>query len=573
MPGELFKFPIYVKPPQSGKTQDAIIRPMEESFRQGRIPVIIIPSRIQLQKQITKRLLGEFVNHNNTNVEKIINMTSLSSNKIGRFDTGNVGNRLSGSIEALKKLSDDSIKTFVVLNNKAGITKLLCTMAQSDKKFDIIVDEIHGFFNVSLGDTDIEELQFSINTQFWNVLEFSRNRKKQLNDRKIKLDSLERIFTLFQIIRRGNHKFSGCTATVSYISQSPLVKLLNLDPRIIQLNIPDCYYGYERIQKESYEGSYKVAINHILDDIVQTNKSTTVMCHVNRKQQTHTEAAFYWIDTCLEKGIDKLRILAMIDNGDGYRFYDHRKNTLLIEKINVSEPWRIINKLKCKGYDVIGIFGDHCMSESNTYQKCSDDVNCPINHLIVVPFNHSIEKMTVMIQKIGRIFGNDTLGEATRTIWFPECEGESYQTKIEKGLSLDYHIQKESTLRRVNFKRVVKLAKSGRLDQYGNIIEQQEIQKSVNYEDLEDRFRNYLTAKTKIAKFVRSLDSTKEAYTKENIIDLLREAGYKQPQSMFISITTNNGYGSMQFFETNNYYSMFSLITEVRTVHKKVFTY
>lgn len=570
MSSDILKFPIYVKPPQSGKTQDAIIRPMEESFSQGRIPVIIIPSRIQLQKQITKRLLGEFKKQDNTNIEKIINMTSLSSNKIGRFDTGNVGNRLSGSIEALRKISDGSIKTFVVLNNKAGMTKLLCTMVQSDKKFDIIVDEIHGFFNISLGDLDVEELKFMTDTKFWKVLEFARNRKKLLNDRKIKLENTERIFTLFEIIKKCGHKFSGCTATVSYVAQSLFVKMLNLDPRVIQLDIPECYYGYERVIKESYEGSYKVAIGFILEDTVQTGESTTVMCHVNRKQQAHKEAAFYWIDTCLEKGIDKLRILAMIDNGDGYRFYDHRKNTLLIEKINVSEPWRIVNTLKCKGYDVIGIFGDHCMSESNTYQKCSDDVNCPINHLIVVPFNHSLAKMTVMIQKIGRIFGNDTRGEAKRTIWFPECEGESYQTKIEKGLSLDYHIQKESTLRRVNFKRAVKLAKSGRLDRYGNIVEQNN-EEHINYEDLEDRFRNYLTANTKIAKFVRSLDNTLEIYTKEYIIDLLSKAGYNQPQSMFISITTNNGYGSMQFFETNNY-SSYLLIPEIKAIHKKVFT-
>lgn len=569
MLNETFKFPIYVKPPQSGKTQDAIIRPMEESFRQGRIPVIIIPSRIQLQKQVTKRLISEFQSQEDINVQKIIDMTSLSPKKIGRFDTGNVGNRLSGSIDALKRISDNSVKTFVVLNNKAGMTKLLCTMAQTDKKFDIIVDEIHGFFNLSTNDTDIQELQFMTDTQFWKILNFSIQRKKILSDRKVKLDNLERIVTLFEIIRKGGHKFSGCTATVSYVAQSPLIKLLNLDPRIIKLNIPECYYGYERIQKETYEGSYKIAIGYILEDISKTGESTTTMCHVNRKQEKHKEAAFYWIDTCLEKGIDRLRILAMIDNGDGYMFYDHRKNNLLIEKMRVSEPWRIVNTLKTKGYDVIGIFGDQCMSESNTYQKCSGDVNCPINNLIVVPFNHSITKMTVMIQKIGRIFGNDTIGKAKRTIWFPECEGESYQTKLEKGLALDYHLQKESTIRRVNFKRAAKLAKSGKLDQDGNIIEEAESQNiHVNYDDLEDRFRNYKTANTKIARFVRSLDNTRDSYTKEYLIDLIEKSGYNNSSQMLHSFCTNDNF-SLYLFIKNEYYS---LIPEVKEIHKKVFT-
>ncbi len=46
---------IKVKPPQSGKTKDAIIDPMLESICNERLPIIIIPPRLQLQEQLENR--------------------------------------------------------------------------------------------------------------------------------------------------------------------------------------------------------------------------------------------------------------------------------------------------------------------------------------------------------------------------------------------------------------------------------------------------------------------------------------------------------------------------------------
>lgn len=566
-------FPVYVKPPQSGKTQDAIIRPMEESLKNGRIPVVIIPSRIQLQKQLTKRLLEEFSNEeDDLGVQKIMNMVNLSPRNIGRFDTGNVGNRLSGARHALRLLETGDVKAFVVLNNASGMNKLLCTMAQSKKKFDIIVDEIHGFMNVSVdSDFDREESKFLINNQFLDPLRFHQERKKILEHTKINTDPVTRLVTLFHLIRENNHSFSGCTATVSYIVQSPLINILDLDPRVIQLNIPECYYGYERVEKKTYQGGYKDAILKVIQNCVFFEKTTTTMCHVDRKQSKHTEAAYFWIDTCLDEGVDPHKILSIIDNGDGYSLYNYQKILKQYQKSRTSEPWRLVNAYRRFGYDFIGIFGDRCMSESNTYQKCNGDINCPINDMIVVPFQTKLNDMTTMIQKIGRIFGNDTIGGNRRIIWFPQSEGESYREKLEKGLALDYHIQNESTLKRVNFKRVMKLARSGKLDQNGDIVENgnQETLPTRSYGDLEEKMKEWAeyNNNSNISRIMKNIDRL-NAYSKVEIIKFLSSHGAKNPSSTLRDLQNNNtGYG-MILERINEKYKM---IPEVAEIHQRVF--
>lgn len=535
---DLLEFPIFVKPPQSGKTNDAILEPMIRSIKSGRIPVVIIPSRIQLQKQLTSRI-----------VEKVSKVCDIDENSVGRFDTGNKFGKLYSSSDAVRGISGGRLKSFIVLNNIQGMTKLICTILKSDRKFDIIVDEIHGFFNV--GRVEHQKVLDDVKCGFWDV--YSKYREN-IEHKHLKLDNVGIMYILFHLIKENGHSISGTTATVSFVAQSKVLKLLDLSPNIVKLEIPDCYKGYESINKKSYEGTYKNAI----ESIIQNNPEGTVtMCHVGNTQESHYDAANDWIDFCLLYNVPRCSILSIVDNSDGYTLYNWEKIVKNYDKSKTSEPWKLIDfyRNKC-GYSHIGIFGDRCMSESNTYQKCSDDINCPINDLIVIPFQHTINNMTIMIQKIGRIFGNDTIGDNSRTIWFPLSEDtKTFQDKIEDGLKLDDKLQDSVKLRNVDYRKIVRQ------------VTKQESQCITNrgkYQDLEDRFRKYRTSTTKIARFVRGI-SGGIFYTKEQMLSLLTDSGYKNPEQMLHSFCKDDGF-SLYILQKNDD-SMFSLLPEVEKYH------
>jgi hypothetical protein len=534
------KFKVYVKPPQSGKTKDAIIEPMRRSIREGRIPVIIIPSRIQLQKQLTSRVME------NLDIERIIHTYSLDEKCIGRFDTGNTTNRLPGSKKAVAGIEDGTLQAFIVLNNIQGMTKLLCTMLQTKRKFDIIVDEVHSFFNV--GKVKKEDIEHDIEKgtrRFWEDFGEAKKDGKGAPDKKIKLDNVTTIGILFELIKKNNHTFSGTTATVSFIAQSPILDILNLEPKCIMLDVPQCYEGYESIRKKTYNGTYGNAIH----EIISLNPvGTTTMCHVGHTQASHYEAASVWIDTCLQNNVDKSKILSIVDNSDGYTLYNWCKNVKVYEKSKTSEPWKLVSfyRNKC-GFTHIGIFGDRCMSESNTYQKCNDGINCPINDLVVMPFIHNIANMTIMIQKIGRIFGNDTIGGNVRTLWFPISEGKkSYQERLEEGIRLDGLMQREVTLRDIDFKKLVRIVTRPK-------------HTALKFVDIKARLLSYSTATTKIAKFVRSLASDKD-YSEEAILVLLGDSGYTSPSAMLNSFCQEDNFGMYLLKKVGSRYSMLDSI-------------
>lgn len=463
------KFPIFVKPPQSGKTKDAIIEPMKKSLSLGRVPVIILPSRIQLQKQTTKRLIDEGM--------------GLSEANIGRFDTGTRSRN--DWRDALDKLSRGTLRVLIVLNNSSGMVKLLRVISKSDKLFDIIIDEIHGFFNV--------DYQEPNEKPFW------------ANESLTDIDVSTRMSILFGLLRTREHTLSGTTATVSYVAQSKLMKEFDLVPIVVKLRVPDCYQGYDNIPKKIYSKSLRECLNNI---IAHNPQGTITMCHVDRKQEKHYETADWWIDLCLANGVPRSKVLSIVDNGDGYTLFNWAKVMKKYDKSKTSEPWRLLDAYKNKfGYTHIGIFGDRCMSESNTYQKCSGDINCPINDLVVAPFNHSLDNMTIMIQKIGRIFGNDTIGGNRRTIWFPK----GYKDKLDMGLRLDELIQSECNLAKVNYHRIKKSAKATGEKKGG----------------------------TKIARFRASLEAGR-IYSKDEILGLLSE--YRSPEAMLHSFCKRDNF-------------------------------
>lgn len=551
------KFPIYVKPPQSGKTQDAIIKPMKKSIKSGRVPVIIIPSRIQLQKQLSKRIIDEF--------------DTLEYCNIGRFDTGNIRNRLRTIKCSLKLLDKENIKVFIILNNQQGFMKLISLMSQSTKKFDIIIDEIHGFFNnynSDLKDCDRQSIQELIDSKFWNVLKVFQEHKQIMEYNNIILNPIERISIFFDIIRKQGHTFSGTTATVSFVAQSKLLNLLDLEPLVIQLETPKCYYGYKKLNKSYYDGNYRNAI----ETIIQNNpKGTTTMCHVGRDRNTHIEAAFNWIRFCRLYNVPKKQILSIIDNSDGYTLYNWDHRLKQFEKSKTSEPWRLVDAFRNKfGYTHIGIFGDRCMSESNTYQKCNNGINCPINDLIVVPFNHNLDNITIMIQKIGRIFGNDTIGGNRRTIHFPDIK---YREKIEQGIKFDELIQDECNLRTLDYQDIKKNIKSKNNNETTNGDRHEDEPHQI----IREAKRNFPrwskhTNKTLISLIMKKIDIDKK-YDKQELINFIISLGGDNPATKISDMQRfndgpSNGYGKI-IEEIDN--GKYKFREELKSLHIKYF--
>lgn len=424
-----------VKPPQSGKTIDAIIKPSLDSIKNDRIPIIIIPPRLQLQYQLTTRIRETVIMIDNK--PKRIKLKS-----IGRFDSGS-NPRLESVEHALERLDKNKIVIFIILNNTYGMNKLLYTLYNKPEyKFDVIIDEAHEFFNIQS------------NLNLMNISDIIGKFKNGQQDQLI-LDSDECIICLLYLIDKYKWTISATTATVCPIGQIKAYEKIGIRFPVILLPIPDCYFGYNKINKIVYNSDkYKIAFNEIMKT---EYTETTTMCHVGRNLNEHEKAGSIWNELGIKYGRNSVSI---IDNQLGYTIIDKEGLREVIQKDKLGEPWMIINLVKSKGYTHIGVFGDQCMSESNTYQKCNNGINIPLNHLVVIKFGNSLSKMTAIIQKVGRIFGNDTTGKLNkRTIWFPEQE---YKLKFEEGVKLDSFIQDKGIVNNYTYKESIKYIKDSR---------------------------------------------------------------------------------------------------------------
>lgn len=482
-------FKIFVKPPQSGKTRDAIIEPIRKSIENGRVPIVIIPPRIQLQKQLTSRINSE-----------------LGIFSIGGFDTGQIYKLTPDQAIKIKR------KLFIILNNKNGINKMLYMMIKTDKQYDIIIDEVHNFFDRKSSDAkfDILDLPF-------REMNFENN-----------------IAILFHLIKTKNYTISGTTATVSLICQSKLLEIFDIKPEIINLPTPSCYVGYNNIKHKFY----KKNMTKVFNKIIKRSSETVTMCHVGKKMENHFLAAEKWIEICKANHVPNNHILAITDNCIGYTILNHDLEKKIYNKKFTTEPWKLINAFKDFGYKYIGIFGHACMSESNTYQKCNEDINCPINNLIILPFYHNIDKMTTIIQRMGRIFGNDTIGNK-RTIWFPE----GYKEKIDKGLELENFITEKKYLVDYEYAK--------------NRVFSKETE---NSEILEKHIKKWLdqSNQTLVARFIRLL-SINEEYKLNDMIEILKSLNAEHPKTIISHLQrdlskTSNGYGKiLEHMENGKY--------------------
>lgn len=392
-------FEIFCKPPQSGKTSFIVSR-FNLSVQKGHIPVLVVPNNCSLQKQSTIRIVeGVNINHIDSCISYMDQRLLVQKPKvfenseIGRWDTGNKSKkRLKKShVKTLEKIDKKELKGFVVLYNKYGLGNLVKLLfSLKDYKVDFIFDEAHSMFRNVIGSNldkiTQKKVKFSANVLVSWILNNTNDNDK---------------WTI-----------TGLTATIGY-----LVKNKNLDFKVVSMDIPDCYKGYLHCDKKINENGIK----ETFVDIIKNNKkdNTTVMCHCGVKITAHLKTVFDWGEACYEAGIDQEKIGSMVDNGSGYSLYDY-KGELQKRLKKTCEAYKVVMKFKAI-YPYLGIFGDICMNQGITYQSCNSNENVNIDHVVIRPFRQSVQNMTPVIQKIGRIFSNDT-NNNKRVLWFPSKE-------------------------------------------------------------------------------------------------------------------------------------------------------
>jgi hypothetical protein len=556
---------ILTKDPQAGKTHDCIVTRCVLSYNRGRIPIVITPSKIALSEQTGGRIvegvnelfLQDITNLNDIQKNLIKNdLKCFKDGEIGRWDTGSTGKgKLSGNTKKdIKKIRDGDIKALVVLNNKAGISKLNVLLAyMTDKKFDIIIDEAHSILNIGTLSG-----RFDFQYDYFNNMINScpENGDNLVQYGEVPFDQSGRIMYILKqfLERNGGISLIGCTATVSYLTQNKTLKDIGIEFPVIQMNIPECYIGYKKCEKKIYRDNIEDAFIEIVQ---QEKNGTTLMLHSGHKQTCHYKSCETWVKCCKDTGIEHNKVGAMTDNSEGYSLYDShmklveriKKNGKIDNKV-LTEPWQAVEKFK-KRFSYLGIFGDICMGESNTYQKCTEEVNCPINHMIMRGIDGVAYKdLTKIIQKSGRLFGNDTSKKNNkRTIWF---SSEKEQKKYEHGFKLDKHLQNKGlSLSAIIFKDENKIVKKGNFDLDGKEIET--VQRGPNDPDtpdeIESQFKRWHRTRnqTKIARLMRELKVDK-LYTKQEFLGIAHSVDFKNKDiitNMSRSLRTQNGYGNI----------------------------
>lgn len=485
------------KPPQSGKTKEFIIQPTLENIRNDVLTIIMVPSRISLEKQTAERFISEtktldedttFFTAEDEEQDNLSEITyienefseNIKHENIGRWDTGiPIKDRLRGPIDTIRKFESKDIRLIIALDNAQGMRKLCSLLAYVDKfkpdqKIHIISDESHGILDFKLTKNekltykkDVKKLQKLIDTKF--------NSRKCVLPSEFHTRKVINTIWIMSVLRRNlGWNFSGTTATTAPLTINTILRELNFEIITVEGNIPSCYIGYSKIRKMYYDGEYKIAFGKILS--IRQNFAC-VMFHSGRTNICHIEAGISWIKCCKLNGINDSDICFITDNQSGYTIYNSDMDIdKQFSKKTIDEPWKAVMYAQDL-YTHVGIFGDIAMAESNTYQKCNTDFNYPITDIVVRKFSpsQSLNKMTSVIQKVGRIFTNDTINmDLQRNIWFYNDGEQNDRQHFENGLKIEACIQKESrtkTLTSLDFKNIKDRVINGLVDINGNEID------------------------------------------------------------------------------------------------------
>lgn len=145
------------------------------NIKNGILPIIIVPSRISLEKQTTQRFVDEtqydeddddffsfddeddedeYKELENMKKNFLDNSKNIKEHHIGRFDTGiPKKQRLGNPKDIMEKYKNGDVRLIIVLDNSQGIKKLCSLLSYIDVKHprqsvSIIVDEIHNLLNL-----------------------------------------------------------------------------------------------------------------------------------------------------------------------------------------------------------------------------------------------------------------------------------------------------------------------------------------------------------------------------------------------------------------------------------------
>lgn len=479
---------------QSGKTTRAIVAPILENMRNDKSSVLVIPPNLTLSSQ-TKLRLKEAFEDEGLNPDDILVCDSGEKNPSKRY-----GRQFNSLPIAINR----GPKAVILLSNTEGSTCLeeICEGTSGDKAISVIIDEVHTVFSDKVFD------------------------KLERNLRNSKLD------------------VTGVTATAVPVKREDIT----MNCEIIEA--PDCYIGYNDIHKEIYRPSD----GDIFERIIRERETGTVtICHAGFRKSQHQNAADNWLDLCQQAGKQGA---AIIINSEGVSA--ETTDNEPVQTRGYGELWELVHRVR-QSYPYLGIFGDQCMKESITFQKCTTEVNSPVNDIVVVKdMTVSMVNCTGLIQKIGRICGNDTSGEDNqRTIWMTE----KIQESLVKGFMLEDIVQSNahSTLN-ADIEYVKERKKAENLARkiqekvnspYKSFTERNLRTKYTRWKNLpEEAPEGSSVVITKISKAFKSIYRTildQDEISPITLIDIIKDTNFEKPDLIMKDLTWCDKSGSRLF--------------------------
>lgn len=578
---------------QGGKTNKAIVVPVYRSLSQKEFPIVIIPPKIGLRQQTVSRVYGGpcFMDELDIPKEEKDNIKGirLKSSQIGMWDTGCPANkRLDNIRETLMEIRKGWCKTVIALGNQAGISKvvaLVYELLRREKTVQIFVDEAHSCLDIKLRKVDpdgstmeayemLEETLVDITDDF-DIVEGSFLKREYNLDQLwnwLIIKSITGGSTTGGSTTGGSLSISGVTATTAPLANNDYWRQSCLDINVTNMSPPSVYCGFDSFVKKKFSSKMgpESAFEKILD---MEQEKAVVMFHAENRQVSHLQWGEKWIAECKEHGISPKRRGFFIDNGNGWCIYNGSGKEIASYKKSgeYTEPWQILKKLIVKHKKThILITGKLCLNMSNTYQKCDNKDNIFVNHLVLTTPKKSLGNYASVQQEIGRMCSND-INNNERFLWTTKETREN----LIRSYGLERHLRKMSTdqaLNRVDYKRLVAMAKKDKFNVDGTLVStpEQTGGEREQYENMYERFVKYRTANTCIAKFVRSIRAG-VTYSKEEILNILKDAGYKQTLQILQSFIKSDN--TFTLYILNEGPDGYTILKDLADDHKKAFGY
>lgn len=386
------EFIIHTLCTQAGKT--SLFLDKMKYYIDEKINIIILsPNKTSIQQQTHQRILKKY----GFSPKRADSRTNV----MDKFDIYSTTN---------------NVDCIMCLNNKFNLSKICAYIIRDinkNKKFHIIIDEIHSVFPKNLDDYFVSQIMQMINEKQEITYEYLK--KKEHSHNKI-------MYLLLMLYIRNPNTITmfGVTATTFSIINSPIVSKFKENDIMIYTDrgrLSDCYIGYEKSEKKIFGlHSNMTFFQSAIYNILQENREFIVMCHVGKLKSHHYDAGEKFSNIC-----NDIDYCCIIHNGDGYTISGSRHTEHTILGKNVKIPSDII--VKCVneyGYKRIGIFGDICMNMGNTYNDPGMSVF--LTDMVVLNVDTvepNSDKASELIQKIGRSSFNDVnYTKPSVTIWF-----------------------------------------------------------------------------------------------------------------------------------------------------------